>query len=257
MPAPDLIIPGSPCWVELCTSDPDASAEFYRQVFGWDIVDPGAEFGGYRNFVIDSGPVAGFFPNSSETCSIDAWSVYLSALDAAATVDAALRRGADVIVPVMAIHDLGVMACITDSANAIIGIWEPGSHRGCSTIGAPGTPRWFELWTWDFPSAVDFYRSVFGCDVEVSSGAAEPRCATLGVGGAARASVVDATSFTPPDVPACWRVSFGTDDADATAVQCERLGGAIVAPARNTHRGRQVSVSDVTGAVFDLLGPIS
>ena len=35
---PDITVttPGAPCWLELTTSDPARSQEFYSALFGWD-----------------------------------------------------------------------------------------------------------------------------------------------------------------------------------------------------------------------------
>jgi hypothetical protein len=52
---------GTPCWIELFTTDPDGAATFYRDLFGWDQVSAGEEFGGYRNFLLD-GSMMGWGP---------------------------------------------------------------------------------------------------------------------------------------------------------------------------------------------------
>lgn len=31
------VLPGQPCWIELYTTEPEVSAEFYRELFGWNI----------------------------------------------------------------------------------------------------------------------------------------------------------------------------------------------------------------------------
>lgn len=37
---------GTPCWVDLMTSDIGAAKEFYGGLFGWELVDQGEEAGG-------------------------------------------------------------------------------------------------------------------------------------------------------------------------------------------------------------------
>ena len=44
MPDRDGYIPGVPCWVDTNQPDPDAAAEFYGGLFGWeseDVMPPG------------------------------------------------------------------------------------------------------------------------------------------------------------------------------------------------------------------------
>lgn len=47
MPTRDETPFGAPCWIDLYTSDPDASRSFYGDLFGWTSEDAGEEFGGY------------------------------------------------------------------------------------------------------------------------------------------------------------------------------------------------------------------
>ena len=40
--------PGRPCWTDLGSPDPAASADFYSGLFGWEIMEGPPEAGGYR-----------------------------------------------------------------------------------------------------------------------------------------------------------------------------------------------------------------
>ena len=53
MPARDNAPAGAPCWVNLMTSDPARSREFYTGLFGWTAEPPNPDFGGYFNFAKD------------------------------------------------------------------------------------------------------------------------------------------------------------------------------------------------------------
>ena len=50
---------GTPCWVDLFTSDPERSAAFYSVLLGWERRDLGAELGGYALLCSGGEPVAG------------------------------------------------------------------------------------------------------------------------------------------------------------------------------------------------------
>ena len=46
MPERDGYIQGVPCWVDTSQPDPEAAAEFYRGLFGWeleDVMPPGSD----------------------------------------------------------------------------------------------------------------------------------------------------------------------------------------------------------------------
>src|SRR4051794_35134443 len=207
---------GAPCWVDLFTADQEASKQFYGEVFGWTVDDPGPAFGGYINFLHDGIQVGGCMRNDGTTGQPDAWSVYLAVTDAQATVDAANAHGGQTHVPPMPVADLGVMAMVADAGGAAIGLWQPGTHKGFGVYGEPGTPSWFELHTRAFDASCEFYRSVFDWNLDITADTPEFRYASLEIGGEPLAGVIDATSFLPEGVPPNWAVYFGVDDADAT-----------------------------------------
>jgi uncharacterized protein len=247
--------PGTPCWVELLTSDPDRSAEFYGRLFGWTVEDPGAEYGGYRNFQLKGERVAGCMRNDGEAGVPDLWSVYLAVEDAEATVAQAAGAGGQVVVPAMDVMALGRMAVVVDVGGAVIGVWQPGEHRGFAYVGEPGAPNWFELHTRDYEPSLDFYRRVFGWDTRVEGDSPEFRYSTVVADGEQYAGVMDASGFLPEGVPAGWSVYFGVDDCDRAASEVVALGGAVVMPGEDTPYGRLATVTDPTGALFRLHQP--
>jgi uncharacterized protein len=244
---------GAPCWIDIMTSNPDATRSFYESLFGWTTIDPGPDYGGYVNFHLDGEPVAGCMKNTPEMQMPDVWSVYLATDDAKATVDAAAAHGGGVIVPAMDVLELGTMAVVSDAGQAAIGLWQPNQFPGITVLAEPGAPGWFELHTRDYDAALQFYRDVFGWDTFAVSDVPEFRYTTLGKDEAAAAGVMDATAFLPEGVPAHWSVYFQTADADATLAQAVALGGAVVQPAEDTPYGRLAVASDVTGTVFKLV----
>lgn len=50
---------GSPCWVDLWTSDVAASRRFYADLLGWQAQEPSPEFGGYFMFTRNGPPWPG------------------------------------------------------------------------------------------------------------------------------------------------------------------------------------------------------
>ena len=254
MPLRDAAPLGAPCWVDVFTSDPDKSREFYGRLFGWTAEAPNEEFGGYFNFSKDGILVAGGMKNDGSTGSPDAWSVHLATDNAQATADAATANGGQVLVPPMAVGELGTMVLLTDAGGAAIGAWQPGLHKGFGILGEPGTPSWFELHTRDYDASTKFYRDVFKWDAHVMADEPGFRYTTLGEGDDSLAGIMDATAFLPEGVPAHWSVYFGVKDADAASAEIVELGGSIVLPAEDTPYGRLATVADPTGAVFKLRG---
>jgi len=153
MTAPDYP-DGTPCWIELFTTDPDGAADFYRDLFGWDQVTTEEEFGGYRNFLLGDSMMAGCMKNTTPEAVPNVWVVYLASSDAAATVEAARALGMHVAVEEMPVGGLGTMAMVSDPGGAMVGIWQSADHLGMGAIGEPDTPGWFELHTKDYDAVV-------------------------------------------------------------------------------------------------------
>ncbi|SNQ51893.1 Lactoylglutathione lyase family protein [Frankia canadensis] len=255
MPTRENTPAGAPCWADLMTSDAEGAKAFYRELFGWGAEKPAAEFGGYTNLTKDGVRIGGLMPKQPGMEAPDGWSIYLATPDAEKTVAAATEHGGGVIVPPMAVGDLGVMAVITDSTGAAIGIWQPGVHTGFGVVAEPGAPGWFELYTRDFPAALDFYREVFGWDVHIVGDTPEFRYATNGEGESACAGIMDGSAFLPDGVPPHWAVYFGTADTDASLERVATLGGRVIEPGIDTPYGRLGVAADPTGATFKLVGP--
>src|ERR1700761_3719619 len=110
---------GSPCWVELFTSDVEKATTFYGELFGWTAEPANPDFGGYFNFSKNSQVIAGCMANDGSS-GPDMWSTYLKVADARATASAAEANGARIHVPAMDVGDLGTMAVMADPCGAAI-----------------------------------------------------------------------------------------------------------------------------------------
>jgi uncharacterized protein len=242
---------GAPCWIDLFTTDPDASKSFYGELFGWTAEDTGPEYGNYINFSKDGVAVAGGMQNDGSG-GPDAWSIYLATDDAKATADQAQAEGGHIIVPPMDVGTLGTMVVLSDPGQAAIGAWQPQDFPGFGVWGEDGTPGWFELHTRDYDAAVRFYERVFGWDTHVMGDTDEFRYTTLGEGENQLAGVMDGTISLPEGVPSHWAVYFAVTDTDATIDRAVGLGATVVSPAVDTPYGRLATLADPTGAGFRL-----
>jgi predicted enzyme related to lactoylglutathione lyase len=157
----------------------------------------------------------------------------------------------------MPVADLGTMGFLIDPTGAGIGVWQPGTFPGFITLGEPGAPAWFEVYTRDFPAAAAFYTDVFGWRLQSLGDTDEFRYAVM-QGDQPQdqyAGVMDGTNSLPADVPPHWSLYFQVADADAAVATTTRLGGTLNQGPWDTPHGRMAIVADATGAIFRVIQP--
>lgn len=248
--------PGAPIWIELSSSDQSRSAEFYSQLFGWTVMDPGENFGGYKNFQRDGSLIAGCMINDPAANMPDFWLVYLSSSDMDATVDRVNRGGGQVALEPMEVMALGTMAVVIDPGEATVGVWKVGEHRGFDAFGVTGAPGWFELHTNAFDRSVEFYQDVFGWVPEPRDSPESIRFVSLGKGDDALAGIMDVSSLEPQSHPSHWVIYFQVENCDESAARAVELGGRISREPHDSPYGRLASLADSTGARFKLFSPV-
>ena len=134
--------PGEVTWMDLATPDLAVATEFYRQVFGWNYIDTGPDFGHYHMALMKGHNTAGMGPLQPGSPMPSAWTIYFSSDDAAADAGRAKALGGTVLVDGMVIGDSGTMAVCVDPTGAVsaCGRRTTTSGRGAmeSTVRWPG-----------------------------------------------------------------------------------------------------------------------
>jgi uncharacterized protein len=246
---------GAPTWIDLATSDLEGAKQFYGNVFGWTFETAGPEYGGYVNAFSGGRPVAGLMANDPQWNSPDGWTTYLHTADVRATLDSALAAGAlTCATPAepMQVPDKGWMALLTDPTGAFFGLWQPTGHQGFEVFGEPGAPVYHQLTSTDYAKAIDFYRQVFGWQVETVSDSDEFRYSTANFDGEALVGVMDGKGCMPEGTSSNWVFFLGADDVDKTVALVKENGGSVIREAEDTPYGRLAAVADPTGAGFNL-----
>lgn len=244
---------GAPVWIELSTTDMAASHSFYTQLLGWDLEPSPAENHGYTNFTLHGERIAGSMIKPDEQPGPDSWFVYLSSADCAATVAAAESAGAQVLVPAMAVMELGSMAFLVAPDQSVVGVWQPEAHHGFAFIDEPGAPGWFELHTLEYDRALEFYRKVFGWTTDVMSDSPEFRYARMVEGDTLLAGVLDSVPHMSAEFPSHWEIYFEVTDMEAASAKVIELGGQAITPPHDSPFGRLGLFADCTGALFKLM----
>jgi predicted enzyme related to lactoylglutathione lyase len=257
MPARESAPLGAPCWIDLQSSDIDRATAFYDALFGWTHEGSSEEYGGYVMFLAGGKPVAGAMPGQAGNPYVDVWTTYLATADADATAEAVSKAGGQVMMEPMTVPRQGRMAMFQGASGGVVGVWQPGEHKGFGMIGESNTPAWFELVSKDYDAALPFYRDVFGWDLATLSDSDEFRYSTGRFDGEDLAGIFDASKALPPEVPSHWQMFVQVDDTDAAIARVVDLGGEVLTQPWDTEYGRMAQVADPNGARFMISGPVA
>lgn len=246
-------VANKPVWVDLSSSDPAASREFYSKLFGWSVeVAPDPQYGGYALAKIAGKDVAGIGPKQSPE-GPTAWMVYIGTADAEDLAQKVQAAGGQVIAPPFDVGDQGRMAVFQDPSGAFISAWQPKAMGGFQT-NAPNTFGWAELNSRGIEKAIPFYNKVFGWTHKTSDmGEGAPPYTEFQVGGQSIAGGMEMNPMAPAEVPSYWMVYFNVDDVDRSFKNATGAGAQEMMAPQDFPGGRFAIVSDPQGAAFGLL----
>ena len=265
----DGFAPGVPCLVAGTFPDPEAAAEFYSDLFGWEIVDPMPQDhpGSHVLGRLRGRDAAAIVSQHGAPAPPEpVWTTLIwveSADEAAAEAEGA---GGRVIGEPFDSPGGGRQAVLADPAGAVFSVWEPRERRGAQVVNEPGAWSMSSLSTDDPEGAKRFYSELFGWDtrsVEMAGGEITMFTVPGYVGGEPQQPVPrDVVAVMVPrgadeDGPPRWTVDFWVMDVDAAVSKVSHAGGeALAAPYDVPGTGlRQAVVRDPQGAVLTLTQP--
>ncbi len=117
--------PGSLCWADLNTPDPNAAAEFYSKLFGWE-VEASHDGSGYLHIKNAGDYIGGIPPKEQQNPNAPPhWMIYLQVADAEATTTKAKELGAQVYMGPMKMEKVGVITVFADPQGAVSALFQP------------------------------------------------------------------------------------------------------------------------------------
>jgi uncharacterized protein len=273
MPERDGYIPGVPCWVDSNQPDPEAAAEFYAGLFGWEVEDVMPPESEARYFMarIRGGDVAalGSIPAGAPPNAV--WNTYIWVDDVDETASKGGDAGGTTLREPFDIPRFGRMAVFADPEGAAFSVWQAREHKGARVVNEAGALNFNGLGTRDVEGAKAFYGAVFGWQtlalggdnemwtlpgygdhLEESTPGLREMVAQMG-GPPGFEDVVASLNPIPddqPDVAPHWSVTIATDDADATAAKAAELGGSVVVPPFDAPWVRMTLIADPAGATL-------
>jgi uncharacterized protein len=268
---------GVPCWTDTAQPDPQAAADFYGGLFGWDFEQhhPSAATRPYLVATMEGAPVAAITAADGAS-DAPQWTTYVrvdAVDDAVAAITAA---GGHIVLGPVDHGDAGRRAVCADAGGAAFGVVQSNGPLVAQRVNESGTWNFSELVTPERQQAIDFYRRVFGWEadqVDFGTGGdnwmwrrpgyadvleqhqpgVRKRHADFG----APPGFTDAVAWlSPPDAEQSagaapqWHITFAVADADAIAARAEELGGAVLMPPTDLGMVRSAVLRDPQGATF-------
>jgi uncharacterized protein len=119
-------VPGTLCWADLSTPDPQRAKQFYEALFGWKVTVGQNDPSGYlhikngEQFIGGIQPVEYRDPNAPPH-----WLAYFVVEDADASTAKAESLGARTYVPVMSVPNAGRFSVLADPQGAVFAAFQP------------------------------------------------------------------------------------------------------------------------------------
>ena len=271
MPERDGYIAGVPCWVDTSQPDPDAAADFYGGLFGWEFEDamPAGAPARYLIARLRGRDVAAVSSQPEGASPQAVWNTYIWVEDADEAAVKAREAGGSVLSEPLEVMDAGRMAVLADLEGAAFCVWQARKHKGARIVNEPGTLNFNALNTRDPAAAKRFYGALFGwTTLDLGSGefwtlsaygdhleqlmpGTRERTAQLGAAGFEDVvAAITPLAGDGADTPVHWSVTFSTEDADATAAKAAELGGTVLVAPVDAPYSRLTVLRDPQGGTF-------
>jgi predicted enzyme related to lactoylglutathione lyase len=239
-------------WVDLSSTDVDASKAFYGPLLSWEFEDVPTPMGpAYTMCRLEGRLVAGIGPQPPGMAGMPSvWSSYVLVTDVDALCASVPGAGGAVLMPPMDVMTQGRMAMVADPTGAVVGLWQPREHEGAEVFNVPGALTWNELQSRDLDAACAFYEAILPWRFEAGQDDGY-RMIVLDAKEGDDKSNGGAMSMPPgvPDeVPSYWAVYFAVADCDAALARATELGAEVFLPTMEMGPMRFGGVTDPTGA---------
>lgn len=251
----EAVLPaGTPCWVELASSDVATAQKFYGTLFDWDFHvqnDPSTVDRRYTIASRDAAPTAGIRQAGSEHIG---WSIHFAVHNTASTAGWVEHLGGYSTLGPIDIPERGSILHATDPSGVHVVFWAPAPTWQFAS-GMPGSFAGADLYTHDPEMSDRFFCNLFNLtSQQIGLGSIDYAEWRLDGAPVVYRYVMDSDYLA--STPAHWLVHFTVNPArgtDAAAGQAIMLGGTVLIEPYDTPFGRIAVLADPVGAVFAVI----
>jgi len=249
---------GTFCWVDLATSNVEASKNFYKKLFGWKTFCNNPVDGMiYTTFTQNEKAVGAIYELMKEHKDVNIpphWLCYIACDDIQNTVEKIKSEGGTILMPPCDASDAGIMALFQDLEGATVGLWQAKKHIGAEIKYVHGAICWNELASRGNDANIRFYENVFNLQAKTEP-MGDMNYTTFNLNGEFVCGLYVMPEFMK-DVPPHWLVYFTVNSLDtALSIIREENGEILMPKAEVPGVGIFAVVKECEGAVFGLLEP--
>ncbi len=242
-------------WYELLTTDTAAAEAAYRDAVGYETQAWEGGDKSYTMWMVGEQPIGGLMTLPDEAKTMGApphWLAYVGTPDVNATVAKAKELGAKVLMPVMAIPEVGQVSILSDPQGAVFALLQPeGDLPAAADPKLPGAISWHELMTTDPAAGWAFYEQLFGWEKTGQMDLGEPWGDYLMYGHGE--NTYGGIMHTPEGCPGppSWIYYSTVNDIAASIESIKASGGKLLnGPTEIPGGGLAAQVMDAQGAAF-------
>ena len=242
-------------WYDLLTTDTAAAEAFYRDAVGYQTQKWEGGDRPYTMWMVGESAIGGLMTLPDEAKAMGApphWLAYIGTPDIGGTVSKAQELGGKVLMPVMAIPQVGQVSILQDPQGAVFALLQPeGDMPAAADSSQPGAISWNELMTSDPEAAWAFYEQLFGWNKtrEMEMGPPYGSYMMYGHGENTYGGFMN----TPErcEGPPSWVYYATVKDVDASVESVKAKGGKVLSgPMDIPGGGRVAQIMDAQGAAF-------
>jgi uncharacterized protein len=141
------------------------------------------------------------------------------------------------------------MAVVQDSAGAVLGTWQPGSHVGATRVNDVGCMTWNELHTREPERMAAFYAELFGWEMEAQTEDGTLAYVVIRNAGNSNGGIMPMAE-QQDDAPPFWIPYFTALSCDGAVAKARERGGDLAAGPMDLGAGRIAVLADPQGAAF-------
>ena len=244
---------GKVIWYDLITEDLDSARQFYGELFGWEFQKgPDREGNPYILAKHNGRYAAGILQleRPAEGNRYSRWLGYMTVDDLEIALATVRSAGGTVYESSRDIGDVGKVAAIADSQNAVLGLIETRfDASGISLNNTAGAVVWDELLATDSQQAATFYSRLATYSVNTIERRGGEYIFLESNGEAIAGIQKNPFDATDP----IWLSYFAVRDPVEIANKTQALGGKVlIAPSADLREGTIALIQDPDGAILAL-----